>query len=157
MKIGIAFVSLISLAACAGEAAARPACVAVTDAWCRATPKGAPTGGCYATLTASADDRLVAVETSAAARAEIHSMDMTGGVMRMGKLDHGLALPAGRTVKLEPGATHLMIIGPKSPMVGGGTLPLTFKFAKAPPQSVKATIRAMTETSPPDMAGMDQH
>ena len=140
MKALLALIPLVLVAACDRAPQAAPS-VAVTDAWCRATPAGAPTGGCYATLTASLDDQLVTIETTAAERAEVHSMDMDGGVMRMRKLD-GLALPAGDAVKLAPGAEHLMIIGPKQPLAAGGEVPLTFKFAKAPAQSIQAPIRA---------------
>jgi len=131
----------LTLAAGCAPAVQASAAVAVTGAWCRATPVGALTGGCYLTLTADADDRLVAVATPAAKRAEIHSMDMTGGVMRMRQLKDGLALPAGRAVTLKPGAEHLMIIGPKQTLAAGGTVPLTLTFKTAPPKKISAPIR----------------
>lgn len=146
MKALIALIPLALVAACDRTPQNAPT-VTVADARCRAAPAGAPTGGCYVTLTASADDKLVAVETTAAERAEVHSMDMTDGVMRMRKLDD-LALPAGKAVMLSPGAEHLMIIAPKATLAEGGVVPLTFKFAKAPAQSVEAPIRAA--------AGMDR-
>ncbi len=119
--------------------------VTVADAWCRAAPAGAMAGGCYVTLTAGADDRLVAVETPAAKRGEIHTMSMDGGVMRMRKLADGLALPAGKAVALKPGAEHLMIIGPKIALTAGAKIPLTLKFAKAPPVTVQAPVRAVVK------------
>lgn len=131
----------LSLAAGCAPATQAPAAVAVTGAWCRAAPVGAQTGGCYLTLTASADDRLVSVATPAAKRAEIHSMDMTGGVMRMRQLKDGLALPAGKAITLKPGAEHLMIIGPRQTLAAGGSVPLTLTFRKAPPQTVNAPVR----------------
>ncbi|UTP38459.1 copper chaperone PCu(A)C [Phenylobacterium sp. LH3H17] len=131
----------LTLAAGCAPATQAPAAVAVTGAWCRAAPVGALAGGCYLTLTASADDRLVSVATPAAKRAEIHSMDMTGGVMRMRQLKDGLALPAGKAVTLKPGAEHLMIIGPKQVLAAGGAVPLTLTFKKAPPQTISAPIR----------------
>jgi copper(I)-binding protein len=145
MKALVALMPLVLVAACS-KAPQTASTVTVADAWCRAAPTGAPTGGCYVTLTASTDDKLVTVETTAAERAEIHSMDMTDGVMRMRKLDE-LALPAGQAVMLSPGAEHLMIIAPKATLAEGGVVPLTFKFAKAPAQSIDAPIRAA--------AGMD--
>lgn len=116
--------------------------VVVQDAWCRAAPKGAPAGGCYLTLTAPTDDRLVAVETTAANRAEIHTMSMDGGIMRMRKLTDGLALPAARPVALKPGAEHLMIIGPKSPLTVGASVPLTLRFGSAAPVTLKVPVKA---------------
>jgi copper(I)-binding protein len=132
-------------------AAAAPPAINVTDAWCRAAPRGAPVGGCYLGLNATADDRLIAVETSAAKRAEIHTMSFEGGVMKMRPLPDGIALPAGRLVALKPSGEHLMIIGPHAPMITGGALPLTLKFANAPPIRLQLPIRA-TRPAPPSAA-----
>ena len=80
-----------ALAACSPKAPEAPSSVAVAEAWCRPTSEGAPTAACYLTLTATADDRLTAVATPLAERGEIHAMDMSGGVMRMRKLEEDLA------------------------------------------------------------------
>jgi copper(I)-binding protein len=137
------FLAAIALAALAipSLAVAKPPAVQVTDAWCRAAPKGALAGGCYVTLTAGADDRLVAVETSAATRAEIHTMSMDGGVMRMRKLADGVALPAGKPVALRLGAEHLMLIGPKIALTPGAKVALTLRFRSAAPVTVSAPVR----------------
>lgn len=116
--------------------------VKATNAWCRAAPAGALTGGCYVTLTAADDDRLAAVTTPSADHGEIHTMDMTGGVMRMRQLADGVVLPAGQAVELKPGGRHLMIIGPKQALSAGGVVPLTLKFEKAPPLTLRVPVRA---------------
>ncbi len=145
--------ALIALSALAlGAAAPAPkVAVAVADAWCRPAPTGALSGGCYVTLTAAGDDRLLAVETTAADHAEIHSMSMDGGVMRMRKLD-GLALPAGRAVVLKSGGEHLMLVSPKIAFKDGAKIPLTFKFQKAAPVKIEAVVRAAAMPSMPGMA-----
>lgn len=148
MKLFV-FLPLALLAGCAPKAGA-PQTVTAADAWCRAAPTGALAGGCYVTLTASADDRLVAVETPAADHGEIHTMSMTDGIMRMRKLDDGLALPAGQPVALKPGGEHLMIIAPKQPLAAGGEVPLTLRFAKAPAVTLSAPIR---QAPTPAMSG----
>jgi copper(I)-binding protein len=128
----------------AGLAAApapQPAAVAAADAWCRATPPAALSAGCYVTLTAKADDRLVGVDTAAADRGEMHTMDMAGGVMRMRPLADGLALPAGKPVALKPGSFHIMVIGPKRQLKAGEAVSLTLRFAKAPPLRLKVPVR----------------
>ena len=114
--------------------------VTVADAWCRPTGASAPSAGCYLTLTAAQADSLSAVSSPAAERVEVHSMDMSGGVMRMKKLDR-LDLPAGKAVALQPGGLHLMLIRPKAQLTAGGSVPLTLKFAKAPAATVKAEVR----------------
>lgn len=115
--------------------------VQATGVWCRAAPAAAPAAACYATLKASADDRLVAVESRAGARSEIHTMSLDGGIMRMRKLPDGLALPTGKAVVLKPGAEHLMIIGPKQPFTAGSTVELTLKFAKAKALTLRAPVK----------------
>jgi copper(I)-binding protein len=140
--------SVVILAACGG--AAKPA-VKVADAWCRAAPVGAMAGACFMTLTAGADDRLVAVKTTAADHAEIHTMTMEGGVMRMRELPDGLPLPRGQAVRLAPGGEHIMIISPKASMAAGTSIPLTLVFAKAHAQSLTAPVKAAPM---PGMAGM---
>ena len=141
----------VSAAALAMTAAAPAPKVVAADAWCRPAPTGALAGGCYVTLTASVDDRLVAVETTAADRGEIHTMSMDGGVMRMRKLTDGLALPAGKAVSLKPGADHIMVIAPKIALKEGAPVPLTLKFQKAKPVKVTAVVK----TPPmPALSGM---
>ena len=140
--------SLLALAACGG--APKPT-VKIEDAWCRAAPTGALAGACFVTLTANGDDRLVRVETTAADHAEIHTMTMDGGIMRMRELRDGLALPKGKAVMLKPGGEHIMIIAPKAPMAAGGSIPLTLVFDKAPAQSLTAPVKAAPM---PGMAGM---
>lgn len=138
---------ILTLAAVATAVLATPACAAppakvtAADAWCRPAPAGALAGGCYVTLTASVDDRLTAVETTAADHGEIHTMSMDGGIMRMRKLPDGLPLSAGKTVTLKPGADHIMIIGPKIALKEGARVALTLKFQKAAPVKVDAIVR----------------
>ena len=138
----------VCAAALALTAAAPAPKVVAANAWCRPAPTGAMAGGCYVTLTASVDDRLVAVETTAADRGEIHTMSMDGGVMRMRKLPDGLALPAGKAVALKPGADHIMLIGPKAQLKEGARVPMTLKFKSAPPLTIEAVVKT------PPMPGM---
>jgi copper(I)-binding protein len=137
-------------------AAAKPGPVKVTGAWCRAAPTGALAGGCYVTLTAAADDRLVAVETTAADHGEIHTMSMEGGVMRMRRLADGIALPAGKAVSLKPGAEHVMIIGPKVALTPGAKVTLTLRFKSAPPVTVTAPVKIAPAPTLPGMS-MERH
>lgn len=141
LRTSLALAGLFLLTASAAHAATPT--VKATNAWCRAAPVGAPAGGCYVTLTASANDRLVAVQAPTADRGEIHTMDMTGGVMRMRPLPDGIVLPAGQAVELKPGARHLMVIGPKATLAAGGVVPLTLRFEKSPPVTLRAPIRAV--------------
>lgn len=141
MKPVLLIAPLALLAACSPQPQVDPA-VAASDAWCRPAVAGARAVGCYVTLQSAADDRLVGAQSPAGERVEIHTMSMDGGVMRMRQLEDGLALPAGETTSLKPGADHLMLIGPTAALEEGGEVALTLNFEKAPPAVVTAQIRS---------------
>ncbi|OAP42539.1 hypothetical protein AU381_15245 [Sinorhizobium glycinis] len=88
-------------------------------------------GGFVIKNTGSADDRLVAVESPAAGRVELHEMAMENDVMKMRKLGDGIAIPAGETVELKGGALHLMFMEVRKPFVAGDAVPVTLTFEKA--------------------------
>lgn len=147
MKRILALSAFLALGACGqpadkpAEPAAAPGTVAVANAWCRPTPNGAKAGGCYVTLTAGSDDRLLSVSTALAESAQIHEMKMENGVMSMGELKDGLPLPAGQKVELKPGSTHVMLMGLRDPLVDGGVASFTLTFEKAPAIGVHAEIK----------------
>ena len=97
--------------------------VRVANAWARATVPGQNTGAAYVDLTSDRGAALVAAGSPLAGRVELHSMTNDGGVMRMRQLPK-VALPAGKTVKLEPNGIHLMLIDLKQPLKPGDKLPL---------------------------------
>jgi copper(I)-binding protein len=102
--------------------------------WSPATPNGAATAAAYMSIEnhGGADDRLLGGSSPLAGKVEVHEMSMAGGIMSMHALGDGLAIPAGKTVSLEPQANyHLMLSGLKSPLKTGTQLPLTLNFAKA--------------------------
>ncbi|MBP1882036.1 copper(I)-binding protein [Ensifer mexicanus] len=88
-------------------------------------------GGFVVKNTGGTDDRLLAVESPAAGRVELHEMKMENDVMKMRKLDDGVAIPAGATVELKSGGLHLMFMEVKKPFAEGETVPVTLTFEKA--------------------------
>ena len=92
--------------------------IEIKNAWARATPGGAQTAAAYVTIEAPSGDRLTGVSTPAAQKADIHSMTMDNGVMKMRQLD-GLDLPAGKEVTLKPGGYHIMLTGLAKPLEAG--------------------------------------
>lgn len=121
--------------------AASYADVAVTDAWARATVPGQDVGAAYMNLKSDQAAKLVAIKTPVADSVEIHEMSMKNGVMKM-RMQEALDLPAGQTVKLEPGGFHLMLIDLKKPLKAGDKieLSLSLKDAKGKLTSKKITV-----------------
>ena len=104
--------------------------VKADNVWARASVQGQQASGAFMRLTAQEPLKLVGVETSAAAVAEVHEMKMDGDVMRMRAIE-ALELPKGVAVDLKPGGYHLMLQQLKAPLVKDTQVPITLVFKDA--------------------------
>jgi hypothetical protein len=135
--VRLALVVTAALLACGGtEARAQDVTAGglkISAAWTRATPKGAPVGGGYLTITNSgtAPDRLIGGSSDTSARFEIHNMTMDHGVMKMRPVEAGIEIKPGQTVELKPGGYHVMFVGLKKQFEQGNHVKATLKFEKA--------------------------
>ena len=118
--------------------------ITVTDAWARETAPGQENGSVGLLITSQNDARLISVETTAAASAEIHTMTMDNGVMKMRQLEN-LPLPARQAVSLGPGGDHLMLFGIKQPLKAGGKVPLILTVQFADKRIEKIKINALVK------------
>ena len=107
--------------------------------WARATPGHAENGAAYLTIVSPTADRLTAASSPVAKKAELHTMSMEGGVMRMRPLV-AIDIPAGQTVTLSPGGMHIMLLGLTQPLHEGQSFPLTLSFDHARPRQVTVAI-----------------
>jgi copper(I)-binding protein len=107
--------------------------------WARVTPGQAQNGAAYLTIISPTTDRLTAASSPVAKKAELHTMSMEGGVMRMRPLT-AIDIPAGQTVTLSPGGTHIMLLGLIQPLREGQSFPLTLSFDQAGPRQVTVVI-----------------
>ncbi|WP_018078601.1 copper chaperone PCu(A)C [Thiobacillus denitrificans] len=96
----------------------------IENAWVRPTVPGQKVAGAFMDISAERDLELVTVATPVAAAVELHFMRMDGERMEMRELE-SIRLPAGKTVRLEPGGLHAMLIGLKAPLGGGDSVPMT--------------------------------
>lgn len=121
--------------------------IEVQAPWSRATPGGADVGAGYLAITNKGvtSDRLLSFTTEIAGQPEVHEMAMDGGVMKMRPLPKGIEIPAGATIKLEPGGYHLMLLKLKKPLVQGQRYKATLVFEKAGPIEVDFEVRAIGE------------
>lgn len=104
----------------------------IEQPFARATAPTARAGGAFMTIvnTGASADRLLRVETSVAARAELHTVIMEGDVMRMREVP-GIDVPANGKATLAPGGFHVMLMELKAPLKAGDTAPITLVFEKA--------------------------
>ena len=143
----------IAVAACLAAQATWAANVGVTGAWARATVPGQQVSGAYMQIQSDADARLIGVSSPVVARVEVHQMKMDGDVMRMREVK-SVELPKGKTISLEPGGFHLMLMNLKKPIAAGDIIPFTLVVesgGKRQTVEVKAEARAM------DSGGMQHH
>jgi len=127
----------------------------ITQAWTRAPPGGAKTGGGFLTIEnkGTAPDKLIGASADSAGKVEVHEMATTDGVMKMRPVEGGLTIEPGKTVKLAPGGFHLMIMELKSPLKQGGKLPVTLQFEKAGKVAVTLDVQGVGAPAPTGDAG----
>lgn len=128
--------------------------VSVKDAWVRVPAPGQNVAGVYMEIVSRAESVLVAVASPAAARAELHSMALEDGVMKMRPLER-IELPAGKAVRLAPGGLHVMLTGLKQPLKRGEKIPVTLTVVQRDSGSrFVFTVRAEVRDAD---AGAHQH
>ncbi len=125
-----------------------PSAVSVVRAWSRATPPGVTVGVAYFEITnGGAQDELIAISSPVAARVEMHSTTMAGGLMQMREAE-SVDVPAKGRVVFEPGGLHAMLIDLKKPLIEGARLPLTLVFRRAGKVSVEAVVQGIGGEAP---------
>jgi copper(I)-binding protein len=142
----------IAIAACLAAQATWAANINVSEAWVRATMPGQPVSGAYMQIRSDADARLVGVSSPAVPRVEVHEMKMDGDVMRMREVK-AIELPKGKTVSLQPGGFHIMLMNLQKPIAAGDVIPLTLVVESGGKQQaveVKAEARAMGSGAMPN-------
>ncbi|MCA0302786.1 MAG: copper chaperone PCu(A)C [Proteobacteria bacterium] len=122
----------------------------ISHPWTRATAPTAKAGGGYVVITnkGATADRLVAAESNASQKVEIHEMKMDGNVMRMRELAGGLEIPPGGSVMLKPGGYHIMFMELKAPLAKGNKVPVTLVFEKAGKVDVDFAVQDMGSAEP---------
>ena len=141
----IAAVSIATAMSCTAHAQ-----VAIKDAWVRATVGPQKVTGAFMQITAAQDGKLVSVQSGAAKKVELHTMEMDKDIMRMREIE-SLDLPAGKAVELKPGSYHIMLIDLIKPVKEGDTVAITLvienKDKKRENIEVKATAKSLTSSS----------
>ena len=135
---------MIVVAASLAAQATWAANISVTDAWARATVPGQQVSGAYMQIRSDADARLLSATSSVVPRVEVHEMRMDGDVMRMREVQ-AIDLPKGKTVSLQPGGFHIMLMNLPKPIAAGELIPLTLVVesgGKKQMVEVKAEARA---------------
>jgi periplasmic copper chaperone A len=111
LTLALAVAASIATPAVAGGALGTSGDIVATEGSARAAP-GARSGAGYLVLTNNGDegDRLLAAESPAAERVELHTHHLEDGIARMVEIED-IPLPPGQSVALAQGGDHLMFMG----------------------------------------------
>jgi copper(I)-binding protein len=149
----IVIVALMAVAiGCGGddEGGSQPgsetASIVITDA--RMALPAAGDGAIYLTVEnqSDRDDEVVGATTTISLMTHFHQSNIAGdGLADMDKLA-GIPVPAGATVRLEPGAVHLMAMSPE-PVSVGDRFEMTVLFRDAGPIPTTVEVVQLVEPS----------
>lgn len=117
--------------------------IMVMDPYARSSTSMSTSGAAFMTLMnhADEDDRLVAVQSDAAERVEIHThKEDANGVMKMMEVKEGFVVPAGGMHALQRGGDHVMFLGLKDAMEQGEMISLTLTFENAGDVTVEVPV-----------------
>jgi iron complex outermembrane recepter protein len=111
--------------------------------WSRPAPAGRTMGVAYLSITnnGTEPETLTGASSPAAASVQFHQTTISEGMARMRPLTEVTIAP-GQTVKVEPGAIHLMLMDLKMPLELGKSVPLLLEFRKAGSVTVQIAIEA---------------
>jgi len=119
--------------------------LAISAPWIRASVPGQTNGAGYMVIAhhGKQDDRLLAVQSDAAERIELHTVVTENGMARMRQVD-GVPLAAGKKTALAPGGYHIMFMKLKAPFQAGQTVAATLQFERAGAVAIRFTVQPAT-------------
>ena len=87
------------------------------------------------------DDRLLGGRTPVAQCVGLRRAFLAHGRRETASVPEGIVIPAGSVITLEPGISHPVLVGLRTELVQGETLPLTLRFERAGEVTVIARVR----------------
>jgi hypothetical protein len=125
------------------RAHAQSPALSAQDAWIRATP-GVDVAAAYLTLHNGGTQPVVVigVRSPAAAQAMIHESSLVNGQSTMRAREH-LRIAAGETLRLAPGALHIMLHGLTRTLAPEDEIPLVLLLEGGGTLSVTARVRPL--------------
>jgi hypothetical protein len=142
MKKIISVIYIFALTALCSSVFASDA-IMVHDAWIRSAPPNVKVLAAYMTITnvSSETRKLTSVSSSSFNKVEIHRTEMHEGMAKMIP-QKGLIIPAGKSVSLEPGGYHLMLIDPKAVPREGKQVDMELHFDDGQTLHINVQVRA---------------
>jgi len=113
-----------------------------SDAWVRDMPPTVPVRAGYLSIRnpEASPLKIVAIESEAFERVEIHQTVERDGMMRMERVPE-LNIAADSTVQFAPGGLHLMLIQPVEPIKPGMIIQINLTFDGGGEQALELEVK----------------
>jgi len=117
--------------------------IVVINAWVNAASATRPTAAVYLTLCnrSAVDDALIGVSFAGAGAAEVHQTSINENGLTSMALVKSLPLPAGKSVALEHGGAHIMLIALTEDLTAGSPQQITLTFENAAAVTIPVDVK----------------
>ncbi|MEM6998452.1 MAG: copper chaperone PCu(A)C [Pseudomonadota bacterium] len=114
----------------------------ISKVWISAAPPTVSVLAAYAKIQNLSNEKqvLTSVTSPSFSKIELHLSKIINDVAKMEKQE-SLAIQANNKIDLTPGAYHLMLFNPKSPIEAGSAISLTFIFSDNTSKTVEAIVK----------------
>ena len=113
----------------------------ISDAYSPAAPAGGTAGLFFSMTGQTAPDTLIGAAYLGAEIVEVHeTVEGDDGMREMREVEGGIAIPAGETVALEPGAYHVMLVNLAETTAEGDSIDVSLEFARSGSVPVRVPI-----------------
>ena len=120
--------------------------VVVEGAWVGEVPPSSPVAAAYMTIKneGTVDDKLLSVTSSISGSSMIHQTVIDEQSVAKMEMVDALVIPAGKSVVLKPGGTHVMLMDLKEPVTGKEKIEIDLKFENAGDIRVEAPVKSLS-------------
>ena len=125
--------------------------VVLIEGHVRAMPASVPNSAAYLTLENhySADVKLVAVTTTIAKEAQLHTIIEESGVVKMRQVS-GFTVPSHGALTLQPTGEHIMLLSLTKALNEGSKVPLTLTFDNGESLDIELPVLKQSATQSDD-------
>lgn len=114
----------------------------VTDGWAKAAESGMTAAFGVLENTSDQDVTVISATSTAASAVELHETVVGGdGSMTMREREGGFPLPSLGTFALEPGGSHLMLMGLTRPLRAGDELEITIELSNGETHDLRLPVK----------------
>jgi hypothetical protein len=120
--------------------------IVVEGAWVGEVPPSSSVAAAYMTIKneGNADDKLLSVTSSISGSSMIHQTVIDEQSVAKMEMVDVLVIPAGKSVVLKPGGTHVMLMDLKEPVTAKEKIELDLKFENAGDIKVEAPVKSLS-------------